>query len=96
MSTLTRIVVLLTLFAPACIAAAGPDKRTVCTVTVNSADEKDAFRRHLSKEKFEFVELVEPGNRDWLASACQRKVQCDVLVISEWNLSGCQSVTVLL
>jgi hypothetical protein len=57
-------------------------KSTVCTITVNSANEKDAFRRYLSKEKFDFVELVEPGNRHWLASACEQKIQCDVLVIS--------------
>ncbi len=55
---------------------------TVCTITVNSSNEKDAFRRYLPKAKFEFVELVEPGNRDWLASACRKKVQCDVLVVS--------------
>ena len=64
------------------IGEAAAAKSTVCTITVNSADEKDAFRRHLPKDKFEFVELVEPGNRNWLASACQRGIQCDVLVIS--------------
>lgn len=57
-------------------------KTTVCTITVNSPNEKDAFRRALPKDKFEFVELVERGRRDWLASACQQKVQCDVLIIS--------------
>src|SRR3954466_15546248 len=59
-----------------------PAKSTVCTITVNSPDEKDAFQRGLPKDKFQFVELVEPGRRDWLASACQQKVQCDVLIIS--------------
>jgi hypothetical protein len=68
---------------PACRLTRPPVRRaTVCTITVNSADEKDAFRRYLPKDKFEFVELVEPGNRDWLASVCQRNVQCDVLIIS--------------
>jgi hypothetical protein len=57
-------------------------KTTVCTITVNSPNEKDAFRHNLPKDKFEFVELLERGRRDWLASACQQKVQCDVLVIS--------------
>src|SRR5690242_5747685 len=32
-------------------------KQTVCTVTVNSSDEKEAFRRSLSAEKYQFVEL---------------------------------------
>ena len=58
------------------------DKKTVCTVTVNSADEKEAFRRSLPPDKFDFVELVEQGRSDWLASACRKGVRCDVLLIS--------------
>ena len=61
---------------------ASADKKTVCTITVNSADEKEAFRRSLPPDKFQFVELVEHGRPDWLASACQQKIHCDVLVIS--------------
>ncbi len=57
-------------------------KRTVCTMTVNSADEKDAFRRYLPASEFEFVELVQPGQRDWLAAACRKDIHCDVLVVS--------------
>ena len=57
-------------------------KRTVCTITVNSTDEREAFRRHLPEKDFDFVELVERGRRDWLASACKQQVKCDVLVIS--------------
>jgi hypothetical protein len=57
-------------------------KRTVCTITVNSTEERDAFRRHLPEKDFQFVELVERGRRDWLASACQQQVKCDMLVIS--------------
>jgi hypothetical protein len=61
---------------------ASADKKTVCTITVNSADEKEAFRRSLPPDKFQFVELVERGWPDWLASACHRKIRCDVLVIA--------------
>jgi hypothetical protein len=57
-------------------------KQTVCTITVNSADEKAAFRRHLPPDKYEFVELVEKNREDWLDSACRAGVRCDVLVIS--------------
>lgn len=57
-------------------------KQTVCTITVNSADEKETFRRYLPASKYDFVELVEPGRPDWLASSCRAKVACDVLVIS--------------
>jgi hypothetical protein len=56
--------------------------KTVCTITVNSSDEKEAFRRHLPHEKYQFVELVEYGRPDWLASACRRGVRCDVLIVS--------------
>ena len=56
--------------------------KTVCTVTVNSADEKEAFRRRLPPGEYRFVELVEKGRPDWLASACRTGVQCDVLIVS--------------
>jgi len=69
-------------YAGAWTPAAIADKQTVCTITVNSADEKEAFRRSLPPDKFRFVELVERGRPDWLASACQQKIRCDVLVIS--------------
>ena len=56
--------------------------KTVCTITVNSPDERESFRRHLPAGDYRFVELVERGRPDWLASACQQKVQCDALIIS--------------
>ncbi|CAG1006492.1 hypothetical protein BURK1_03302 [Burkholderiales bacterium] len=57
-------------------------KKTVCTITVNSADERETFRRNLPADDYRFVELVERGRSDWLASACRQGVRCDVLVIS--------------
>ncbi len=70
-----------------CLAAvgsfdAGAAPKTVCTVTINSSDEKDMFQRHLPRGDYRFVELVQRGKPDWLASACQRGVSCDALVIS--------------
>src|SRR5262245_19866005 len=56
--------------------------RTVCTITVNSPDEKEVLRRSLPADEFRFVELVEKGRPDWLASACRAGVHCDILVIS--------------
>jgi hypothetical protein len=38
--------------------------QTVCTITVNSSDEKETFRRHLPSAKYQFVELVERGRPD--------------------------------
>jgi hypothetical protein len=57
-------------------------EQTVCTITVNSADEKEVFRRHLPAAKYRFVELIERGRPDWLASACRAAVSCEVLIIS--------------
>ena len=61
---------------------AGAAPKTVCTVTINSADERDVFQRHLPRGDYRFVELVQRGKPDWLASACQRGVSCDALIIS--------------
>ncbi len=63
-------------------AAAHADKKTVCTITVNSPDEKETFRSRLPKGEYEFVELVEKGRPDWLRSSCRKGVQCDVLLVS--------------
>ena len=73
------------LFAAAALAAsfqAAAEKSTVCTITVNSADEREVFHRSLPEDKFQFVELVEKCLPDWLAAACREKVRCDVLVVS--------------
>jgi hypothetical protein len=63
-------------------APAAAEKKTICTITVNSSDEKEAMRARLPKGDYRFVELVEKGRPDWLRSACERNVQCDALVIS--------------
>lgn len=62
------------------LAQAGP--KTVCTVTINSADEKESLQRHLPPGDYRFVELVQRGKPDWLAAACSSQVKCDSLVIS--------------
>ena len=62
--------------------SAAAESQTVCTITVNSADEKETFRRYLPVSKYRFVELVERGRPEWLASACRAGVKCDFLVIS--------------
>ena len=62
--------------------AALAGQTTVCTVTVNSADEREVFKQSLPAGRYRFVELLERGRSDWLASACQQKVRCDVLVVS--------------
>lgn len=73
---------MLALLAAICAHGAHADRKTVCTITVNSSDEKEAFERSLSPDKFQFVELVEQGRPDWLALACQQGIRCDILLIS--------------
>jgi hypothetical protein len=63
-------------------------KQTVCTVTINSADEQKTFRKFLPADKYNFVELVERNRPDWLGSACEQKVSCDVLLISGHHGEG--------
>ena len=77
-----KLLLLTALLAAAWAHDVRADKKTVCTITVNSSDEKDIFRRNLSRDEFQFVELVESGRPDWLESACRKGVRCDVLLIS--------------
>ncbi|MEO8137705.1 MAG: hypothetical protein ABI831_27450 [Betaproteobacteria bacterium] len=84
----TKVVLLLALFAASWSAHVQADKRTVCTITVNSPDEKNIFRQRLPDDEFQFVELVEHGRPDWLASACRQGVRCDVLIVSGHFDSG--------
>ena len=81
-SSSAAIALLLALFISGWGADVLAGKRTVCTITVNSPDEKEMFRRRLPADQYQFVELVERGRPDWLASACRQGIQCDLLVIS--------------
>src|SRR5438477_8035266 len=82
MSTSTKIFLLTALLVAAWVPAVHAEKKTVCSITVNSPDEKETFRRSLPADKYQFVELVERGRSDWLESACRQGIRCDVLVIS--------------
>src|SRR6266478_2087370 len=82
MSASLKLALLATLLVAAWTHDVRADKKTVCTITVNSPDEKEIFRRSLPEDDFQFVELVERGRPDWLASACRKNVRCDVLLIS--------------
>jgi len=62
--------------------------RTACTITLNSADEKQVFQSKLSDEGFKFVELTDyaskntSSSRSWMEQACQAGITCDILIIS--------------
>ena len=81
MSVSVKVLVLAALLA-LCGTNALAAPRTVCTITVNSPDEKEMFRQRLPEDQYRFVELVERGRSDWLASACRQGIRCDLLVIS--------------
>jgi len=57
----------------------------VCTITINSTEERDTFKKNLGSEQFQFLELApatQEGNPSWFEDACREGVQCDLLVIS--------------
>ncbi len=58
-------------------------KPTVCTVTINSSEEKEVFKSYLGDD-FNFVELTQfaTSGTNWFMKACQSGVECDILVIS--------------
>lgn len=82
MSSPSNFALAFALLAALCGLDAHAQKKTVCTITVNSPDEKEAFRQRLPRDQYDFVELVEKGRPDWLGSSCQKGIQCDVLVVS--------------
>lgn len=65
-------------------------KKTVCSITVNSEEEKQSFQKLLPSSSYQFVELLpQPDadrfitrDSDWMARSCQSQAHCDVLVIS--------------
>ena len=56
MPAFTKLFFLIAMLAAIWAHDANADKKTVCSITVNSADEKEAFRRSLPPNKYEFVE----------------------------------------
>ena len=63
-------------------------KYQVCSITINSSDEIEVFKKRLGTRDFEFVELVplsvetRPNNIHWFTNACNKGYECDILLIS--------------
>ncbi len=68
-------------------------RKTVCSITVNSADERETFRNSLDPNEYTFVELLPfnknedkgrfiPRDNRWIKHAKEQKIHCDILVIS--------------
>ncbi len=65
-------------------------KKNVCAITINSNHEINLFKKSLSKEQWNFVELTDYADKDtknsapnsWFLNSCNAKVSCDILIIS--------------
>lgn len=62
-------------------------KKNACTVTINSKNEAEIFKKHLSPENWNFIELAPTDSSDktdktWFNQACQKNIRCDLLIIS--------------
>lgn len=75
----------------------------ICTVTLNSKDEIEVFKKHLPSDKFNFIELTEAAKNTatteqqknnfwlygkWFDQICEQKISCDVLIISSHQWQG--------
>ena len=61
----------------------------VCSITINSSDEIETFKKFLSTEDFDFVELLpfqvnakKDYDSHWFNEACRKGYRCDILVVS--------------
>lgn len=63
-----------------------PSKKTVCSATINSNEEIELFKKNLSAQDWNFIELTTQGSdsndKNWLLKACEKKITCDVLIVS--------------
>ena len=64
-------------------------KYQVCSITINSSDEIEAFKEFLPAQDFDFVELLpqalnekQDHSSHWFDMACEQDYHCDILVIS--------------
>lgn len=60
--------------------------KNICTVTLNSNEEAELFKKHLNPADWNFIELTQNALNDqdnqWLQKSCEKKIKCDVLVVS--------------
>ncbi len=68
-----------------------PNKYNVCTITINSSEEKEVFKERLPKDKFQFIELLDyaedhdpsySSSNQWFEKACKSGLNCHMLIIS--------------
>jgi hypothetical protein len=67
-------------------------KKNVCSITINSSDEIELFKKSLPAKNFNFIELTLTPSEEkqdnfeernnWLMNSCRQGITCDILVIS--------------
>ena len=61
-------------------------KKNLCTITINSNDEAELFKKHLGPANWNVIELVpstgDAASKSWFNEACKKNIRCDVLIIS--------------
>lgn len=61
-------------------------KKTVCSMTMNSTEEIELFKKNLGSQNWNFIELTQfaknNDDQNWLKNACSQNISCDVVVIS--------------
>lgn len=61
-------------------------KKNLCSITLNSSEELNIFKSHLSEKDWNFIELVpddsQADDKNWFAGVCKPTINCDILVIS--------------
>lgn len=80
-----RIYLLLINLLIVCAALTGQAAtKKICTMTLNSPDEKEALRDLYASENVEIMELAPSTNKNpyWLQQACNAGIECDVLLVS--------------
>lgn len=66
-----------------CFTEASLWAKTICTMTFNSKDEREALRSELVAQGDKIVELVPESNSpNWFDESCRQGIRCDVLLIS--------------
>lgn len=81
------IFILLIISISSAFAIEEDEKLNACFVTINSSEEKQEFTKALNsppnKGKFNIIELIEEdSSSDWFDKACEKKIRCDLLLIS--------------
>ncbi|NUN04241.1 MAG: hypothetical protein HUU57_00650 [Bdellovibrio sp.] len=75
-----RLIILFTFLSPLYTLAAS---KRICTMTLNSVEEREVLKNLYGGKDVEITELV-PESKDpsWLAQACKSGIECDVLLVS--------------